>query len=81
MAHLSDIFILKIWVIVKPQAKTGEVKKIAEGIYSASVQAAAREGKANQALIELLADHFSVPRSSIRIIQGQTGKRKLVEIG
>ena len=80
MAYFSDLFIVKLWVIVKPQAKQTEVKKIADGIYSASVQAAAREGKANQALIEALADHFSVPQSSIRIIQGQTGKRKLVEI-
>jgi len=72
---------VKIWVLVKPHSKTGEVRKISEGVYSASVAAPPREGKANQALIDLLADHFSVPKSSVRIVQGQTGKRKLVEIG
>lgn len=72
---------LRISVTVKPQAKRQEVKKASDGTYLASVHAPAREGKANQALIGLLADHFSVPKSSVRIIQGHTGRRKLVEIG
>ena len=71
---------VKIWVAVKPQAKEEGVKKISEGEYAASVQAPAREGKANQALIELLASYFSVPKSSVRIVRGQTGRRKLVEV-
>ncbi|TAJ81226.1 DUF167 domain-containing protein [bacterium] len=70
----------KIWITVKPQAKREEVKKTAEGEYAASVHAPAREGKANEALVELLADHFSVPKSSVKIIRGQTGRKKLVEI-
>ena len=69
-----------IWVTVKPHAKKEEVKKLADGEYSASVHVPAREGKANQALIDLLADHFSVPKSSVRIIRGKTSRRKLVEI-
>lgn len=72
---------LKIWVSVKPQSKREEVKKISAEKYSVAVQAPAREGKANQALIELLAHHFSVSTSRVRILRGQTGRRKLVEIG
>jgi len=72
---------LKIWVTVKPQAKKEAVKKIAGGEYIVFVRAPAREGKANQALIEALADYFSVAKSSIRIVRGQSGRRKLVEIG
>ena len=71
----------RIWVTVKPQAKRSEVKKISDGAYAVSVQAPAREGKANEAVRELLAEHFSVPKSSIRIIRGETARRKLVEIG
>ncbi|MGH7773281.1 MAG: DUF167 domain-containing protein [Candidatus Binatia bacterium] len=71
----------KISVTVKPRAKRREVRKTADGEYSASVQAPAREGKANQALIELLADYFSVPKSSVKVIRGQAGRRKLIEIG
>ena len=72
---------MKIWVSVKPQAKRTEVKKVSEGEYVASVQAPAREGKANEALIKLLASYFSVPKSSVRLIRGESGRRKLVEIG
>jgi uncharacterized protein (TIGR00251 family) len=71
---------LKIWITVKPQAKKSEVKKLSEGEYAVSVTAPAREGKANEAVIELLADYFSVPKSSIRILRGQTARRKLVDI-
>jgi uncharacterized protein (TIGR00251 family) len=71
---------LKIWVNVKPQAKKSAVKKISVGEYAVSVRAPAREGKANEAVIELLADYFSIPKSSIRIVRGQTGRRKLIEL-
>ena len=71
---------MKIWVTVKPQARREEVRKLADGEYSVSVRAPAREGKANEAVIELLAEHFSVPKSSIRIVRGETARRKLVEI-
>jgi uncharacterized protein (TIGR00251 family) len=70
----------KIWVTVKPRAKTEEVRKTDEGQYLASVHAPPQKGKANEALIELLADYFSVPKSSVRIIRGQTARKKLIEI-
>ena len=72
---------IKISVTVKPQSKQPGVKKISEGEYSVSVRAAAREGKANEAVIELLADYFSVPKSSVRIATGKTARKKLVEVG
>jgi len=72
---------LRIWVTVKPQARNGEVRKIAEAEYIALVRAPAREGKGNEALIALLAKHFSVPKSSVKIIRGQRSRKKLVQIG
>lgn len=71
---------LKIWVTVKPRAKREEVKKIAGDAFLVSVHAPAQEGKANQALTEILARYFSVPKSSVRILHGRGGRRKLVEI-
>ena len=71
----------RIWVTVKPRAKMEEVSKTDEGQYLASVHAPPQEGKANKALIELLANYFSVPKSSVRIVRGQTGRKKLIEVG
>ena len=72
---------LKIWVTVKPQAKKEEIVAVADGSFMASVQAPARQGKANEALIELLASYFSTSKSSVRIIRGATSRKKLIEIG
>ncbi len=72
---------LKIWVTVKPQAKKEEIVTATDGGFIASVRAPARQGKANEALIELLAGYFSTSKSSVRIIRGATSRRKLIEIG
>ncbi len=72
---------LRIWVTVKPQSKKEEIRNTADGGLIASVQAPARQGKANEALIQLLAGYFSTSKSSVRIIRGQTSRKKLVEIG
>ena len=72
---------IRIWVTAKPQSKRQELKRISDGEYVVSVHAPAREGKANRAVMEILAEHFSVPRLSIKIIRGESSKRKLVEIG
>ena len=69
-----------IWVTVKPRAKKEEVSKTYEGEYITSVHAPPQQGKANKALIELLANYFSVPKTSVKIIRGQTGRKKLIEI-
>ena len=72
---------LRIWVTVKPQSKKEEIKKTADGGIVASVQAPARQGQANEALIELLASYFSTSKSSVRIIRGATSRKKLIDIG
>lgn len=48
--------------------------------FTARVKAPAHEGKANEALIKLVAAHFKVSRSDVRIVSGFTGKHKIVEI-
>jgi uncharacterized protein (TIGR00251 family) len=38
------------------------------------------EGKANKAVIELLAKHFKVKKNAVDIIAGETSRNKIVEI-
>lgn len=70
-----------IAVTVKPNAKKPAITRISEGEYRASVNAAPVGGKANRALIELLADHFGVTRSSIEIMRGRSARKKMIRIG
>ncbi len=45
-----------------------------------SVTAAPEKGKANEAVIDLLAKALDVPRSSIAVVRGQTSQQKLVAV-
>lgn len=42
--------------------------------------APAVEGKANQALMEYLSEHFKVKKNQIRIIRGEKSREKVIEI-
>jgi len=44
------------------------------------VDAPREEGKANERLIEILADYFHVKKSQVRILKGWKSENKIVEI-
>ena len=67
-------------VIVKTRAKKRSVEELPDKSLKVSVVSPPIEGKANQEIIELLAEHFSTAKSNIRIKTGTTSKKKIVEI-
>ncbi len=69
----------QIKVKVIPNAKKNRVVE-SEGMFKVYVNAPAVEGKANKALIELLAEHFNVRKSAVRIVRGEKAREKVVEI-
>ena len=71
---------LKLKVKVKPGSRKNEVKVTGPDALEVRVTAAPEKGKANKAVIELLAKHYKVPKSSIHIIRGQSSKEKIIEI-
>lgn len=71
---------MKISVKVKPNAKKEKVEKLSETEFTASVKAPPQDGKANLALIALLADYFHVPKKRISLLRGASSKQKWVEI-
>jgi len=70
---------MKIKVRVVPRSSRDEVVKTGDD-YLVRVKAQPREGKANDAVIKLLAEYFSVTRSSVRITSGLSGRNKIIEI-
>lgn len=48
--------------------------------YKVALHAPAVDGKANDALIDFLADFFHLPKRSFSIVQGQTARCKVIEI-
>lgn len=49
-------------------------------VLKARVSAVPEDGKANRALVALLADALDVARSQVRIVGGQTSRVKIVEV-
>jgi uncharacterized protein (TIGR00251 family) len=70
---------MKVSVKVVPNSKTEEVIKEG-GSFLVRVKEPAKEGKANRAVIKLLADHFKVAQSSIIILSGFKNRNKIVDI-
>jgi uncharacterized protein (TIGR00251 family) len=70
---------MRIEVVVKPNARKEAVEKLPDGSYRVSVNAPPQEGRANEAVIALLAKFFKIPKSSITILRGERGRRKLIE--
>jgi len=70
---------LKIRIRVAPRSSRDEVVKTGDD-YLVRVKAQPKEGKANEAVIKLLAEYFEVTRSSVRITSGLSGRNKIVEI-
>jgi hypothetical protein len=71
---------MKIEISVKPNSRRESVTETAPGIFRVQVAERPVEGRANEAVRELLAEHFGVPKSAVRICHGLKGKTKVVEI-
>lgn len=72
---------MKITVNVKANAKENKLESLSDGSYKASVKAPALEGKANEAVKKLLAEHFGVSRSEVSLKAGQKAKNKVFNVG
>ena len=84
---------MKIFIKAKTNAKSENVEQLQPRLESlntrqsdiptlkVSVKALPTDGKANDAIIHLLAAHFKVPRAQVRIVSGHTTNQKIVEIG
>lgn len=70
---------MKINVKTIPNAKKESIG-LKDGIYVARINVAPEKGKANDAVIKLLAKHFNVAKSQIKIIRGLTSRNKIIDI-
>lgn len=71
---------MRIVVQVRPQARQEKIEKVDEGHYRVWVTVTPERGKANDAMIDLLAKELHVAKSLIHIVMGKTAREKLVEI-
>ena len=67
-------------VRVQPRASKDEITGEIAGALKIRLQALALEGRANEALIEFLADLLKTPKSAVRILSGERSRIKRLEI-
>jgi len=68
-------------VRVKPGSKKGPlVQPALDGNLLVYVRQPAVDGKANRAVVELLADYFGVSKTNVQIISGMTSRHKRFKI-
>ena len=65
---------------VKANAKKAEVTQLDNGEYRIAVREPAQNGKANQAVVELIARHFGIPKSAVKVTRGFSSRHKLLEL-
>ncbi len=70
----------RIAVRVTPRGGADRVDGWRDGMLQARVRAPALNGRANEALIALLADVLGVRPSSVRIVRGHSSRSKLLSI-
>jgi uncharacterized protein (TIGR00251 family) len=71
---------VRFGVEVKVRASQSRVLGIKADRLSAALAAPPVDGAANLALIDLLAEHFGVPRRQVCIVAGEKSRRKVVEL-
>lgn len=67
-------------VRVQPRSSRGRVVGFRDGTLRASVTAPAQDGRANAALLELLADTLGLAKSRLNIVRGHTSRDKIVAV-
>jgi uncharacterized protein len=67
-------------VRVQPRATKDEITGVTGGALKVRLRAPAREGRANDALCEYLAELLKTPKAAVRILSGHHSRSKRVEV-
>lgn len=71
---------MRINVRVIPRAKLNKIEVQPDGTLRVHTTTAPTDGKATADVIKMLAEHYNVPKTSIRLIRGETSRDKVFEI-
>lgn len=77
--HRRDVTVF-LRVKVKPRARVSELSQAPDGSWTARLKALPVDGKANEELIALVAEHFHCRKAAVAIKAGASGRTKLVKV-
>ncbi len=67
-------------IAVKPRSSREGVGPLHGDRLVVAVNAPPVDGKANEAVVRVLAETFGVPKAAVTIVRGETGRKKTVRI-
>jgi uncharacterized protein len=71
---------VRLRVRVQPGARSEGIERAPDGVLKVKVRQPAREGRANEAVTELLARRLGVPRGSVQVVRGAGSREKTIEV-
>jgi uncharacterized protein len=71
---------MEIELKVKTKAKQEKIEKINEKSFIVWVKEAPEKGKANQAVIKVVAKFLKISQNNIKILRGKASSHKILEI-
>lgn len=71
---------MKLYIKIKPGAKQNLVERVDDAHWRVIVKAPPTDGRANEALLEVLSEYFDRPKSRFRIVSGHQSRNKIVEV-
>lgn len=71
---------VRIPVRAQPRASRSELAGEYDGALKVRLAAPPVEGAANEELVRLLARLLGVPKSAVRVVSGESGRNKMVEV-
>ncbi|MDD2225131.1 MAG: DUF167 domain-containing protein [Candidatus Shapirobacteria bacterium] len=71
---------MKVSVIVHPNSKKSRIEKDLMEMLHVYVNAPPLEGKANKAVVEILADFFKTKKNEVILLRGTKSKNKIFEV-
>lgn len=71
---------MRLSIIVIPRAARTRVERLDPATLRVAVTAPPHGGQANRAVVRAVADYLKVPPSRVRLVRGQTGRHKILEI-
>jgi uncharacterized protein (TIGR00251 family) len=71
---------MKITIIAHPNSKNPRIEIDMLKNIHVYVKEPAKAGKANKAIIKAIANYYSVPKSSVTLLQGARNKNKMFKI-
>lgn len=70
---------MRLNIRVIPKAKQNKITAQADGSLRIHTTTTPTDGKANEAVLRLLADYLKVPKTTIKIVKGTSARDKVIE--